>query len=70
MTICKVGFVTKSQDSSVGVATGYRMVGVPFLAGTRVFSLIYSINASVGTHLASYPMGTRGFFHGGKAAEV
>jgi hypothetical protein len=46
------------------------MAKVPFLAVARDFSLLYNIQTSSGTHSASYPTGTRDFFHGGKTAEV
>jgi hypothetical protein len=57
---------------SVGIALGYGLndrssrVRVP--AGAVNFSLHYRVHNSFVTHLASYPMGTRGSFLGGKAA--
>jgi hypothetical protein len=58
-----------SQDSSVGIATGYglddRMMRVRFLAGAGNFSLHHRGPEACP---ASYPMGTEGAFPGGKAA--
>jgi hypothetical protein len=58
-------------DSSVGIALGYglddRGSRVRFPAGAGSFSLHRVQNGS-GAHPASYPMGTRGSFPGGKAA--
>jgi hypothetical protein len=62
----------KSRDSSVGIALGYGLDGrgskfrVP--AGAGNFSLHHRVQDGSGAHPASYPMGTRGFFPGGKAA--
>jgi hypothetical protein len=62
----------KSCDSSVGTALGYglddRGSTVRFLAGTGNFSLHHRVLHGSGAHPASYPMGTRGSFPGGKAA--
>jgi hypothetical protein len=62
----------KSHDSSVSIALGYRLDDwgsrVQFLVGARNFSLHHCIQNSSGAHPASYPMGTRGSFPGGKAA--
>jgi hypothetical protein len=44
---------------------GYR---VRFLVGARNFSLYHHIQNGSGAHPASYPLGTRGSFTGGKAA--
>jgi hypothetical protein len=41
---------------------------VRFPAGTGNFSLHHRVQNGSGTHPASYPVGTRGFFPGGKAA--
>jgi hypothetical protein len=61
----------KSRDSSVGIALGYwlddRSSSFRFSAGAGNFSLHRVQNGS-GAHPASYPVGTRGTFHGGKAA--
>jgi hypothetical protein len=63
--------VAKSRDSSVGIALAYgldyRGSRVRFPAGTGNFSLHRVQNGS-GAHPASYPMGTRDSFLGGKAA--
>jgi hypothetical protein len=64
----------KSRDSSVGIALGYRLddrgsrVRLP--AGTGNFSLHHRVQNGAEAHPASYPMGTRGSFAGGKAVEV
>jgi hypothetical protein len=58
--------------SSVGIALSYGMdelgSGVRFSVGAGNFSLHYHIQNGSGAHPASYPMGTRGSFPGGKAA--
>jgi hypothetical protein len=41
---------------------------VPFPAGAGNFSLHHRVQNSSAAHPASYPMGTRGSFPGGKAA--
>jgi hypothetical protein len=62
----------KSRDSSVGIARGYGLddrrsrVRVP--AGAGNFSLHHRVQIGSGAHPASYPMGTRGSYPGGKAA--
>jgi hypothetical protein len=62
--------LTESYCSSVCIALGYRLddrgsrVRLP--AGAGNFSLHPHIQNSCGTHPASYPMGTRGSFPGGK----
>jgi hypothetical protein len=62
----------KSRDSSVGIALGYglddRGSWVRFPAGAGNFSLHHRIQNGSGAHPASYTMGTRGSFPGGKAA--
>jgi hypothetical protein len=62
----------QSCDSSVGIALGYgledRGSRVRFPAGAGNFSLHHRVQNSSGTHPASYPMGTRDSFPGGKAA--
>jgi hypothetical protein len=61
-----------SRDSSVGIATGYRMddrmIGVRFSAGAGNFSLRHRVEIVSRAHPASYPVGTGGSFSGGKAA--
>jgi hypothetical protein len=67
-----VGEEGMSRDSSVGIALGYgldnRGSGVRFPAEAGNFSLHHRIQNGSGTHPASYPMGSRGSFPGGKAA--
>jgi hypothetical protein len=62
----------KSRDSSVGTALGYglddRGSRVRFPAGAGNFSPHHRVQNGSGAHPASYPMGTRGSFPGGKAA--
>jgi hypothetical protein len=50
-----------SQDSAVGIATGYGLDG----RGVRVSHIVHT---GSGAHPASYPMGTGGSFLSGKAA--
>jgi hypothetical protein len=65
--------IYRSRDSAVGIATGYglddRGVGVRVPVGSRSFSSPRRPDRSA-AHPASYPMCTRGFFPGGKAAGV
>jgi hypothetical protein len=60
------------RDSSVGIALGYgqddRGSRVPFPAGAGNFSIQNRVQNVSGAHPASYPMGTRDSFPGGKAA--
>jgi hypothetical protein len=60
-----------SRDSSVGIALGYgldhRGSRVRFPARARNFSLHHRVQNGSGAHPASYPMGTRGSFLGGRA---
>jgi hypothetical protein len=62
----------QSRDSSVGIALGYglddRGSRVRFPAGAGNFCLYHRVQNGSGAHSASYPMGTRGSFPGGKAA--
>jgi hypothetical protein len=68
----KCSKIQKSHDSSVGIALGYRLDDrgsrVQFLAGAGNFSLHHRVQNGSGSHPASYTMGTRGSFPGGKAA--
>jgi hypothetical protein len=61
-----------SHDSSVGTALGYRLDDrgsrVRFPAEAEIFSLYHLVQNGSGAHPASYPMGTRGSFRGGKVA--
>jgi hypothetical protein len=63
--------VQESRDSSVGIALGYvlddRGSRVRFPAGTGNFSLHHRVKNGPGAYPASYPVGTRGAFLGGKA---
>jgi hypothetical protein len=62
----------KSRDSSVGMALGYglddRGSRVRFPAGAGHFSLHHRVQNGSGAHPASYAVGTRDSFPGGKAA--
>jgi hypothetical protein len=62
----------QSRDSSVGIALGYglddRASRVRFPAGAGSFSLHRRVQNGSGAHPASYAVGTRGSFPGGKAA--
>jgi hypothetical protein len=64
--------IGKSRDSSVGIALGYglddRGSRVRFPAGDGDFSLHDRVQNGSAAHPASYPMGTRVSFPGGKAA--
>jgi hypothetical protein len=61
-----------SRDSSVGIVLGYKLDNqgsrVRFLSGAGNFSLHHCVQNDSEAHPASYPMGTRGSFPGGKAA--
>jgi hypothetical protein len=52
----------------LGYGLDVRGSRVRFLAGAENFSLHHSVQNGTGAHPASYPMGTRGSFSGGKAA--
>jgi hypothetical protein len=62
----------KSLDSSLCTALGYglddRGSRVRFPVGAGNFSLHHSVQNGSAAHPASYPMGMRGSFPGGKAA--
>jgi hypothetical protein len=71
-------FVSKSVshirnfiDVVVGIALGYTLYyrgsRVRFPAGAGNLSLHHRVQNGSGAHPASYSMGTRGFFPGGKA---
>jgi hypothetical protein len=64
----------KSRDNSVGIALGYGLDDqgsrIQFPAGSGNFSLHHRLQNGSGAHPASYPVGTRGSFLGGKAAEA
>jgi hypothetical protein len=61
-----------SRDSSVGIALGNgldnRSFRVRFPAGAGNFSLYHRAQNGSGAHPASYSMGTRVAFRGGKVA--
>jgi hypothetical protein len=58
------------RDNWVGIALSYglddRCSGVRFPAGAGKFSLHHRVQNGSGAHPASYPMGTRASFPGGK----
>jgi hypothetical protein len=62
----------ESRDSSVGITVGYglddRGSRVRFPAEVGNFYFHYRVQNGSRAHPASYPMGTRGSFSGGKAA--
>jgi hypothetical protein len=62
----------RSRDSSIGMAVGHglddRGAKVPFPAGDGNFSLHHRVQNGSGAYPASYPIGIRGSFPGGKAA--
>jgi hypothetical protein len=61
----------KSQHSAVGWATGYGLddKGSEFESRWKQdLSFLHVVQTGSGAHPASYPMGTGGFFPGGKAA--
>jgi hypothetical protein len=64
--------VEQSHDSSVGIALGYglddRDSRIRFPVGAGNFSLHHRVQNGSGAHPASYPIGTRDFFPGSKAA--
>jgi hypothetical protein len=64
--------LSKSRDSSVGIALGYELgdrgSSVRFPAGAGNFSLHHRVQTGSEAHPAFYPMVTRGSFPGGKAA--
>jgi hypothetical protein len=66
----RISSVTGSWDSSVGIATDYRLddreIEVRFSAGERNSSLLHSVQTGFGAHSASYTMGTGGLFPWGQ----
>jgi hypothetical protein len=64
----------ESHHSSVGIALGYglddRGFRVRFPAGAGNFSFHHRVQNGSGDHPVFYPMGTRGSFPGGEAAEA
>jgi hypothetical protein len=73
INIIKYTLLSESRDSSAVIALGYglddRCSRVRFPAAAGNFSL-HRIQNGSGAHPASYPMGTRGCFLGGKAARA
>jgi hypothetical protein len=67
-------YIPQACDSSVGIALGYglddRVSRVRYPAGPGNFSPHHRVQNGSGAHPASYPVGTRGSFLGGKAAEA
>jgi hypothetical protein len=65
-------YFIESRDSSVGIALGYgledRGSRVRFPAEAGNLSLHHRVQKGSGAYPASYPIGTRGSFLGGKAA--
>jgi hypothetical protein len=65
-------FLHEYRHSSVCTVTSYKggMVeeSVWFMAGTRDFSLLHSIQTKSGAHTSLYPVGTGGCFPRGKAS--
>jgi hypothetical protein len=63
-----------SCDSSVGIVLGYGLDDqgsrVQFPVGAGNFSLHHRVQKSSGAYPASYPMGTRVSFPGGKVARA
>jgi hypothetical protein len=66
-----MGFMMLGRWISVGIALAYgldeRGSRVRFPAGAGNFSLHHRVQNGSEAHPASYPMGTRGSFPGGKA---
>jgi hypothetical protein len=60
----------QTGDSSVGIVMGYGLDNPGSTPGSAKFSLLSSVQTNAGAHLALYPMGTRGSFHGDKAAKA
>jgi hypothetical protein len=69
--------LVKHRDNftfTLDIMLGYRLDDrgsrVRFQAGAGNFSLHHCVQNGSGAHPASYPMGSRGSFPGGKAAEA
>jgi hypothetical protein len=66
----RTGLSYMSRDSPLGIALGYGLDDgdsmVRFLAGAENFSVHHRVQNGSGVHPASYPMGNRGSFPGGK----
>jgi hypothetical protein len=66
-----IPLIIASQESIVGISTGYSLDDGGF--GVRVpiesrISLLHVVETGSGAHPAFYPLGTGGSFSGGKAA--
>jgi hypothetical protein len=57
--------VDKGKNSVVGAVTSYMLDGQGLILQWQVF-LLHNIQTGFGAHLASYPVGTRDCFPGGK----
>jgi hypothetical protein len=61
-----------SQDSVVGIATGYGLDGIRGRSSSpgkgQDVSTLHVVQTGSGAHPASYPRGPGGYFPGGKAA--
>jgi hypothetical protein len=63
--------MARSRDIVVGIATGWMTEGSEFESQQgQEFSLLHIVQIGSGVHPTSYPVGTRGSFFGGKAAEA
>jgi hypothetical protein len=57
------------RDSPVGIVTGYGLDGLGLIRDrARDFSVLHNVQTGPRAHSASYTMGTRGCFSGGKVA--
>jgi hypothetical protein len=74
MQLATQKWIFKGSDSSVVIALGYgledRGSRFRFLPRPGNFSLHHRDQNGSGAHPASYPMGTRGSFPGGKETEA
>jgi hypothetical protein len=63
-------YLTLSAESSVGIATGYGIDGRGSIAGRGniFFPPLNIVRIGSGAHPVCYPIGTGGYFPGGKAA--
>jgi hypothetical protein len=68
LNLFTVSVVLGTWDSVVGIVTGYRLEFESRWG--QKFLLLYVVQTGSGAHPASYPMGTEGFFPGGKAARA
>jgi hypothetical protein len=67
-TTCVAITVNMYFKHRLGYGLDYQGSRVRFPAGAGKFSLHHRVHNDSGAHPASYPMGTRGSFPGGKAA--